>query len=382
MEKFRQIGLAALVSAGVCFAASAFGQTPATQPASPFVRKVPAANTSAPAPQAAIPASAVKRVQVLGGKSAIEIEVEGSERLVPQTRVLTGPDRLVIDFPNASPSAQLRSQSINRGEVKDVRVGLFQTTPPVTRLVVDLKSPQSFQIFPNGKTIIIKVNGKDKDKDQNLEKNSAAQGVDDFPPEPVTRPGLLTTNYAAGAVNIRAAAAEPVLDVTFRNGLLSIKSTKASLSEILFAVHQRTGADVTLSAGAEQEKVAADIGPAPAPEVLTRLLNGSKFNYLILSAANDPHVLDKVILSPKAEGAITPLPPMPNNDDMSDDGPPPPPMPQRPEPRGESSPQVENAPPTNQSPSNIPQMNPSLPHAVPPPAGQVPSTPPPDDNSN
>ncbi|HEY4902114.1 MAG TPA: AMIN domain-containing protein [Candidatus Sulfotelmatobacter sp.] len=338
-------------------------------------------STSVPAPQAAIPASAVKRVQVLGGKSAIEIEVEGSERLVPQTRVLTGPDRLVIDFPNASPSAQLRSQSVNRGEVKDVRVGLFQTTPPVTRLVVDLKSPQSFQIFPNGKTIIIKVNGKDKDKDQNLEKNSAAQGVDDFP-EPVTRPGLLTTNYAAGAGNIRAAAAEPVLDVTFRNGLLSIKSTKASLSEILFAVHQRTGADVTLSAGAEQEKVAADIGPAPAPEVLTRLLNGSKFNYLILSSVNDPHVLDKVILSPKAEGAITPLPPMPNSDDMSDDGPPPPPMPQRPEPRGENSPQVENAPPTNQSPSNIPQMNPSLPHAVPPPAGQVPSTPPPDDNSN
>ena len=387
MEKFRQIGLAALVSASMCFAATASAQTPATQPASPFASRVPVVRTSAASPQAATSPGAVKRVQVLGGKSAIEIEVEGSDRLTPQTRVLTGPDRLVIDFPNASPGAQVRNQSVNRGEVKDVRVGLFQTTPPVTRLVVDLKSPQSFQIFPSGKTIIIKVNGKDKDKDQNLGKNSAAQGVDDFP-EPVTRPGLLTTNYAAGAKNIRAAAAEPVLDVTFRNGLLTIKSSKASLAEILGAVHQRTGADVTLSAGAEQEKVAADIGPAPAPEVLTRLLNGSKFNYLILSAANDPHVLDKVILSPKAEGAITPLPPMANNnDDMTDDGPPPPPLPvpqRRTEPQGqgEDPSAVTNAPPTNMPPGYTPQMNPALPHGQTMPPAQPPSTAPPDDNSN
>lgn len=162
MEKFRQIGLAALVSASVCFAAMAFAQTSATQPASPFASRIPVVRTSATAPQAATSAGAVKRVQVLGGKNAIEIEVEGSDRLTPQTRVLTAPDRLVIDFPNASPSAQLRILSVNRGEVKDVRVGLFQTTPPVTRLVVDLKSPQSFQIFPSGKTIIIKVNGKDQ----------------------------------------------------------------------------------------------------------------------------------------------------------------------------------------------------------------------------
>ncbi|MGA8431378.1 MAG: AMIN domain-containing protein [Candidatus Sulfotelmatobacter sp.] len=387
MGKFRQIGLAALVSASVCFAATASAQTSATQPASPFASRVPVVRTSATAPQAATLPGAVKRVQVLGGKSAIEIEVEGSDRLTPQTRVLTNPDRLVIDFPNASPSSQVRNQSVNRGEVKDVRVGLFQTTPPVTRLVVDLKSPQSFQIFPSGKTIIIKVNGKDKD--QSLEKKSAAQGVDDFP-EPATRPGLLTTNYAAGAGNIRAAAAEPVLDVTFRNGLLTIKSSKASLSEILNAVHQRTGADVTLSAGAEQEKVAADIGPAPAPEVLTRLLNGSKFNYLILSAANDPHVLDKVILSPKAEGAITPLPPMANNnDDMTDDGPPPLPIPQRRteqqgqgQGQGEDPSAVTNAPPTNMPPGYTPQMNPALPHGQTMPPPQPPSTPPPDDNSN
>ena len=35
----------------------------------------------------------------------------------------TGPDRLVIDFPNAVPGSQVRSQSIDRGEVKDRTCG-------------------------------------------------------------------------------------------------------------------------------------------------------------------------------------------------------------------------------------------------------------------
>src|SRR5246127_5954455 len=101
----------------------------------------------------------VRSVKVLGSKDTVEIEVEASDRIVPETQVLTGPDRLVIDFPNALPGNQVRSQSVDRGEVKDVRVGLFQAKPPVTRVVVDLKSARSYQIFPYGRTVMIKVTG-------------------------------------------------------------------------------------------------------------------------------------------------------------------------------------------------------------------------------
>ena len=58
--------------------------------------------------------TSVRSVKVLGSKDAVEIEVEASDRIVPQTQVLTGPDRLVIDFPNALPGNQLRSQSVDR----------------------------------------------------------------------------------------------------------------------------------------------------------------------------------------------------------------------------------------------------------------------------
>src|SRR5271165_860478 len=118
---------------------------------------LPAALLQSSFGQSSLPS--VRRVHVLNSKNAIEIEVEASDRLVPQTRVLTGPDRLVVDFPNALPGNAVRNQVVNRGEVKSVRVGLFQSTPPVTRVVVDLKTAQSFQVFPYGRTVIIKVTG-------------------------------------------------------------------------------------------------------------------------------------------------------------------------------------------------------------------------------
>ncbi len=78
---------------------------------------------------------------------------------------------------------------------------------------------------------------------------------------------------------------------------------------------------MAVAAGAEQEQVVADIGPAPAPEVLARLLNGSRFNFLILSSENDSSKLDRVILSARAEGAVTPLPPVQNDEPADEEGP-------------------------------------------------------------
>jgi hypothetical protein len=256
----------------------------------------------------------VRSVKVLGSNDVVELEVEASDRITPQTQVLSGPDRLVIDFPNSRPSDQVRSQSVDRGEVKDVRVGLFQSNPPVTRLVVDLKTAQNFQVFPNGRTVMIKVVG------MNARANSVAQ-AGAVSPQAVQ----VAANYPATAepVHIEAITTPP-LQISYQNGMLGVHSDRATLAEVLFAIQKKTGAEIPIPAGAEQEKVAADIGPAPAPEVLARLLNGSKFNFLILSAANDPSKLDRVILSTRTEGNfVAPLPQVDNsnNDDTQDEEP-------------------------------------------------------------
>jgi hypothetical protein len=298
--------------------------------------------------------TSIRQVKVLGSKDAVEIEVQASERLVPKTQVLTGPDRLVIDFPDAIPGAQLRSQSVGRGEVKDVRVGLVQSKPPVTRLVLDLKTAQSFQVFPYGRTLIIKVsNAKVLDAKATSAKSSNSRDDSDefegFPPEQPTRPGLVVANYVAGSERVRIEQQTKPLEVFFRDGLLTIKSNKANLSEVLFAVQQRTGAEIAIPSGAEQEQVVAYLGPASAPEVLARLLNGSKFNYLVVSAASDPRQLDRVILTPRGEAPVTPPPPHPEDDADDDVAPPPPPvrmapLPHAPQPIMPIQPQIQMPP--------------------------------------
>ncbi|MGH9495397.1 MAG: AMIN domain-containing protein [Candidatus Sulfotelmatobacter sp.] len=297
----------------------------------------------------------VRQVRVLGSKDVVEVEVEASDRIVPQTQVLSNPDRLVVDFPNSRPTDKVRSQSVDRGEVKDVRVGLFQSKPPITRVVLDLKSARSYQIFPSGRTVMIKVVGG---------ASSTAASVEEETAQHPQRAGLVTANYTTRAEplhieEVPSAAPKPpkvALEVSYRNGLLGIVANKATLSEVLYAIQQKTGADIPIPAGAEQEKVVAEAEPAPAPEVLARLLNGSRFNFLILSAPDDPNKLDRVILSTRAEGSFVPPPAAAqNSDDTEDDepavvrsqpqnvdsAPPPVQVPPRPEPD-------QNAPPANQ----------------------------------
>jgi len=199
--------------------------------------------------------------------------------------------------------------------------------------VLDLKSAQSYQVFPSGRTVIIKVLGGGTGDSLARIDNSAPEHSG---AESATQPGLVVANYTAGALEPVSVEgfAQPKLEVSYRDGLLGIKANMATLSEVLFAVQQRTGAEISIAAGAEQEKVVTDIAPGPAPEVLAKLLNGSRFNFLILSAADDPRRLDRVILSARAEGGVMPLPAVEvqnanaDNDDAS--APPPPPVPPQP----------------------------------------------------
>jgi AMIN domain len=262
----------------------------------------------------------IQHVRLLRSGSQVEIEIESSAPVIPQTNELGGPDRLLLDFVNASAGSQLRGLSVNRPEVKGVRVSLFSADPPVTRIVLDLNGPQPYQVFPSGRTTIVKIGTPGAD----------TAGVK------ASSGNVFAANDPGQVASPAPSPPKPSLEVSFDNGLLSITSDRASLSEILFAVHQRTGAQIAIPPGADQEKVAVNLKPAPAAQVLSQLLNGSKFNFLILSSANDPNVLDQVILSPRAEGPAPAQPPSPQPQaaaSEADEEPPPlPPPPPHPRP--------------------------------------------------
>ena len=111
--------------------------------------------------------------------------------------------------------------------------------------------------------------------------------------------------------------------VTYRDGQLTINSSNATLSQVLRSVQSQTGAVIDLPPGAGSERVVASLGPGKPQNVLASLLNGSKFNYVILGQPDDPGAVQKVILlaksnapsgessTPVAQNNFRPLPPQP-----------------------------------------------------------------------
>ena len=93
--------------------------------------------------------------------------------------------------------------------------------------------------------------------------------------------------------------------VTYQNGLLTIDARNSTLSQVLRAVQARTGASVEMPSSAANERVMMQVGPGRARDVLNTLLNGSKFDYIILGMANDPGGVQKVVLITRQNAAAT-----------------------------------------------------------------------------
>jgi AMIN domain len=309
----------------------------------------------------------VQRVAILGNERGIQVQITATQPIPTQSQLLTGPDRLVIDFPGAAPGSQLRGLTVNQGGIKGVRVGLFSAEPPTTRVVVDLSSASPYQIVPNGNSVILKVGTDEVD----------IPGVKPPSAQPVSDQALVAAVPAPPAPNLL---------VNFQRGELTVHAQKATLAEVLFAIQQRTGADIPIPAGAEQEQVVADAGPGPAKDVLTALLTGTRFNFIVVGSDQNDGSLRSVILSPKSDlgtaipAGMQPVTPINQEQDVPDappeqvqlpppTTPPPPPLQPNEVPGQQSNEGVFNP---NQVPTEIPQSTGP---------GQPPVQPVPDENS-
>ncbi len=230
--------------------------------------------TSLVAPLSAQSPTRVQHVSVLGTGQAIEVEIQASGAVVPQSQMITGPDRIIVDFPGALPAAELRTLNVNRGALKTIRAGLFSSNPPVTRVVLDLTEPQSYEIFSVRNVVMLKVG-------------------------PVKTAGNKVTDASLALVSSGTTSApppKPPMEVTFQNGLLRIHTERATLAQVLFEVQRQTGAEIAIPAGAEGEEIVVELGPAPAREVLAALLNGSRYNFIFVGNTRGRN-LQKAILS-------------------------------------------------------------------------------------
>jgi hypothetical protein len=193
-------------------------------------------------------------------------------------------------------------------------------------VVLDLKSPQAYQIFPSAKSVIVKLPG------------SGASATAALPPTNATTP--------------TPPPAPKKVEISFQDGRLRLVSNKASLAEVLNEIRAQLNADIVVPAGAEQEVVAVALGPSTPRDVISKLLDGSRYNFIIVGTDADANQVERVVLSPKnviAESAIAPPTPVADTEGGDRSAGVPPPIPPPPptedvQPQGDSNPPPDTTP--------------------------------------
>lgn len=89
--------------------------------------------------------------------------------------------------------------------------------------------------------------------------------------------------------------------VSYQNGQLTIVAPNSTLGDILRAVRKQTGAEIDIPTA--NDRVVTHLGPGPAQEVMADLLNGSRFNYVLLGSPANAGVLTRVVLVAKSTSA-------------------------------------------------------------------------------
>ncbi len=111
---------------------------------------------------------------------------------------------------------------------------------------------------------------------------------------------IMTPAASVASASVTSVAEVPTPQgpkVTYQNGLLAIDATNATLAEVLRLVAQRTGAIIDVPPGTGFEPIVEHAGPAPAGDVLTQLLKGSPFNFVVIGSLQRPNELQQVLLT-------------------------------------------------------------------------------------
>lgn len=132
---------------------------PTTAPAAPAPKvEHAAAKVTAPAPATKFDGPAplsISKVAVVRGQSGMEVRIQGVTSA--KAMKLASPDRIVLDVDNAVPALNSKNILVNSSELKSVRVARFQAEPPVTRIVLDLKSDHNYEMVSGNDSLTVKL---------------------------------------------------------------------------------------------------------------------------------------------------------------------------------------------------------------------------------
>jgi hypothetical protein len=159
--------------------------------------------------------------------------------------------------------------------------------------------------------------------------SSPQQGVPSGIPAsaPVQTPQVAT--QAQGPYGLALQPANPPR-ISYANGELTVIADNSSLTDIMSGIERATGARLEGSQP-DTERVFGQFGPGSPRDVLDSLLSGSRYDFILVGAIDDPGGVKTIMLSPHgssaADGSVAQNQPMPsrpniaeNPDDDNDEG--------------------------------------------------------------
>ncbi len=96
--------------------------------------------------------------------------------------------------------------------------------------------------------------------------------------------------------------------VDYANGKLTVVADHASLGTVLKLIGAKTGATVDLAPELQSELVVARLGPDSVHEVLSRLLDSPRIDYIVFGTGDEPSGLQRILVRRRnALGQMTAL---------------------------------------------------------------------------
>jgi AMIN domain len=99
----------------------------------------------------------LSRVTVILDQGAPAVEITSNRRIVPTITTSDRPRRITVDLQNAEMSISEKRIKVHSEDIAGIRLHQFTTSPPIARLVVDLRKPLTYTVDNVGDKLILRL---------------------------------------------------------------------------------------------------------------------------------------------------------------------------------------------------------------------------------
>lgn len=149
------------------------------------------------------PPRQIRSVRIVQEKGAPALEVLASATVIPEIQSLNSPPRLVIDLPNSRLAMAQDRIEVRKDNIIAIRVRQYQSSPPITRIVLDLKAPYGHSWESANRRLVVRLKPP--------EDENAGKKTDEV--EPPTTAGF-ALNADAAVVPISGESGSAVMDAS------------------------------------------------------------------------------------------------------------------------------------------------------------------------